>query len=128
MTYWLIDADETRKRRISEHEESMKCHNAKIGSQFSVSRLRQSPSFRRRVLSRTGRVAPWSGESSPTLLKKSFIRRKNIRDQTEQSQSGSSFSAENVHLLVTEDISAKDQSLVIDIRNEQRHRNSSFLW
>ena len=102
----------------------MKCHNAKIGSQFSVSRLRQSPSFRRRVLSRTGRVAPCSGESSPTLLKKSFIRRKNIRDQTEQSQSGSSFSAENVHLLVTEDISAKDQSLVIDIRNEQRHRNS----
>ena len=127
MTYWLKDADETRKRRISEHEESMKCHNAKIGSQFSVSRLRQSPSFRRKVLSRTGRVAPFSVESSPTLLKRSFIRRKNLRDQAEQSQSGSSFSTENVRLLVTEDISVKDQSLVIDIRNEQRHRSSSFL-
>ena len=115
MTYWLVDADEMRKRRISDHEESMKCHNAKIGSQFSVSRLAHSPSFRREVLSCTGRVLPCSVESPPTFLKRPFICRKNIRDKLGGSQSSTSRSIENSHLLAIDDISIKHQSLVVDI-------------
>ena len=127
MTYWLVDADEMRKRRISEHEESMKCHNAMIGSQFSVSRLAHSPSFRRKVLSRTGRVLPCSVESSPTFLKRPFICRKNVRDKLGGSQSSTSCSIENSHMLAIDDISIKRQSLFIDISKEHANRNSCIL-
>ena len=127
MTYWLVDADEIRKRRISDHEERMKRHNAKIGSQFSVSQLAHSPSFQRKVSSRTGLVLPCSVESSPTFLKRPFICRKNIRDKLGGSQSNTSRSIENSHLLAIDDISIKHQSLVIDISREHANRNSCIL-
>ena len=80
MTYWLIDADEIKKKRIMEYENSLKCHNARIGSQFSVAQLRKSPSLRHKLLGHSGRVTPCSFNSSteyssPTILKRPIFKR-----------------------------------------------------
>ena len=133
MTYWLVDADETKKRRISEHEKNLKCHNAKIGSQFSVSRLRQnSPSsLRHRLLARGGRVTPGSFdgsmENSPTILKRSFIRRKKVGEQSGLSNSMTCLASEQMHLLTPEETPLKHSSLVVDMPNGDVKRDSTCV-
>ena len=99
-----MDANETKKRRISEHEESMKCHNAKIGRQFSISRSWHSPSSEKTSSSRPERVALCSldlqTDNTPTLLRRPFIWGKELLEENERSQGTvSSATTENIHLL-----------------------------
>ena len=82
-TYWLLDADESLKRTRVSEEEKPKCHNAKIGSQFSMALLRNSPSLRAKLLnsglSGTPRGTPKdSVNNSPSILHCSTRRKKMI--------------------------------------------------
>jgi len=80
-TFWLIDAEESLKRTRLVEDERHKCHNAKIGSQFSMALLRNSPSLRAKLLSSglsgTPRGTPKdSVNNSPSILNCNSSRRK----------------------------------------------------
>ena len=82
-TYWLVDADESLKRRNFDNEET-KCHNSRIEKPFSMNMLRNSPSLRHRILGSTTGGTPRSTprespHNSPSiLLKNSFHRKRKI--------------------------------------------------
>eukprot|EP00794_Sanderia_malayensis_P009190 gene9190-10164_t len=80
-TYWLVDADENLKRTKHFEEHRPLCHNAKIGSQFSMAILRNSPSLRTKLLSsgmsNTPRGTPKeSPNNSPSTLHSSNRKRR----------------------------------------------------
>ncbi|XP_065065708.1 uncharacterized protein LOC135691687 [Rhopilema esculentum] len=86
-TYWLLDADESLKRTRGTEDDKPKCHNAKIGSQFSMALLRNSPSLRAKLLtsglSGTPRGTPKdSVNNSPSILNCTTRKKKKMEFDT----------------------------------------------
>ncbi len=101
ITHWLIDADEGLKRNLHFEEGKPKCHNAKIGSQFSMALLRNSPSLRTKLLSSgiNGTSRGGTPRGSPTSNSPSILNCKTKKRRRKELDSCAT--AESVQMLIS---------------------------
>eukprot|EP00794_Sanderia_malayensis_P009042 gene9042-10009_t len=83
-TFWLIDAVETHKRRISEHDLKLhRCQNARINSQLSLNIFKESPSLREKHGLYSNGLVRAAPTPSPIILRKNVFLRSYKEKQVE---------------------------------------------
>ena len=74
-TYWLIDAVEVHRQRISEHDEKMRCPDTKVDSLPSVTIFGHSPLLKAKLIHHSSGVLRGTPDGSPLEMKKAMYLR-----------------------------------------------------